>query len=103
MTFHGATFLMYEPTDGSRVTCESDIPTASPTYQSISYPRPSHRRGTSSENYRGWGGGVLLGQLICGGVIKVLEEKKASILLVVLYVCVIWLVADLRQTLATHV
>ena len=31
------------------------IPTESFTHSSIdSYPRPSHRQGTSSENYRGW-------------------------------------------------
>jgi len=47
---------------------------------------------------------VLLDQLICGGVIKEFGGKKrTSILLILLNVTVICLVADLRQTLATHV
>ena len=47
---------------------------------------------------------MLLGQLICGGVIKVFEGKKKDLhSFVLLDVTVICLVADLRQTLATHV
>jgi hypothetical protein len=47
---------------------------------------------------------VLLDQLICGGVIKVFGgQKKTSILSILLNVRVICLVADLRQSLATHV